>query len=46
MKNFVIGLVIGWTAAFWYYTQGDYVRAVAANLWARASAPGAPIANH
>ena len=43
MKNFVIGLVIGWTAAYWYYTQGDYVRAVAANLWARASAPGTAV---
>ena len=39
MKNFLLGLALGWAAAFWYYTQGDYVRAVAADVWARASAP-------
>ncbi len=38
MKNFVIGLLIGWAAAYWYYTQSDYLRAVAADMWARASA--------
>ena len=39
MKNLVIGLLIGWAAAYWYYTQGEYVHNVAVNMWAHASAP-------
>jgi hypothetical protein len=39
MKNLVIGLLIGWAAAYWYYTQGEYLHAVATNMWAHASAP-------
>ena len=39
MKNFVLGLLIGWVAAYWYYTQADYVRDVASIFWTRASAP-------
>jgi hypothetical protein len=39
VKNFLMGLVIGWAAAFWYYTQGDYVREVAAHTWSVLSAP-------
>ena len=39
MKNFLIGLALGWAAAYWYYTQGEYLHAVAVGMWARASAP-------
>jgi hypothetical protein len=37
VKNFVLGLLIGWVAAYWYYTQRDYVRDVASVFWTRAS---------
>ena len=39
MKNFLAGLLLGWAAAYWYYTQSAYVREVASILWTRASAP-------
>ena len=32
-------LALGWAAAYWYYTQGEYLHAVAVGMWARASAP-------
>jgi hypothetical protein len=31
--------LLGWLAAFWYYTQGDYVRDLVSGIWQRASAP-------
>jgi hypothetical protein len=40
-KNFWAGLLIGVAATYWYFTQGDYMRAVVASYWARASAPPA-----
>ena len=43
MKNFLIGLLLGWSAAYWYYARSDYVREIAWELWDRASAsPSAP----
>jgi len=39
VKNFVLGLLLGWAAAYWYYTQSDYVRDVASTFWTHASAP-------
>ncbi len=39
MKNFLIGLLFGWAVAFWYYTQGDFVRDVAWRAWTVVSAP-------
>jgi hypothetical protein len=41
MRNFVFGLLLGWLATYWYLTQGDFVQAAIADLWARASAPPA-----
>ena len=43
MRNFLAGLLIGWLATYWYFTQGEYVRSLAWELWARASAPS-PVA--
>ena len=42
MKNFLIGLLLGWTAAYWYYARSDDVREVVADVWTRASASPAP----
>jgi hypothetical protein len=39
VRNFLAGLLLGTLATYWYFTQGDYVRAVTWSLWARASAP-------
>ena len=39
MKNFLVGLLLGWVAAYWYYTQSEYVRDVTSDVWTRASAP-------
>ena len=39
MRNFLAGLLLGVLATYWYFTQGDYARAVVALYWARASAP-------
>jgi len=39
VKSFWVGLLIGVVVTFWYFTQGDYVRALVASSWARASAP-------
>ena len=39
MRNFWAGVLLGVAAAYWYCTQGDHVRVVAASWWARASAP-------
>ena len=44
-RSFWAGLLIGVMATYWYFTQGDYVRAVVALYWARASAPPHPIAH-
>ena len=41
MRNFWAGLLIGVLATYWYFTQGNYVRALAASWWAQASAPPA-----
>ena len=38
-RSFWAGLLLGVMATYWYFTQGDYVRAVVATYWARASAP-------
>ena len=38
-RSFWAGLLLGVMATYWYFTQGDYVRAVVASYWARASAP-------
>jgi hypothetical protein len=39
VKNFLIGLLLGWAAAFWYYTQGDYLRGIGSRAWDVVSAP-------
>jgi hypothetical protein len=41
MKNFLAGLLLGWLASYWYFTQADYVRGLVNSYWARASAPPA-----
>ena len=41
MRNFLAGLLLGWLASYWYFTQGDYVRYLVRYYWARASAPPA-----
>ena len=41
MKNFLAGLLLGWLASYWYFTQGEYVRGLVNYYWARASAPPA-----
>ena len=41
MRNFLVGLLLGWLFTAWYYTQGDTARLLAADLWARVSAPTA-----
>ena len=46
MRNFLVGLLLGWAASYWYYTQGDYVRAVVGDVWARASAPPPGAVHH
>jgi hypothetical protein len=37
----VAGLLLGWLAAYWYFTQGDYFRYLVHYYWTRASAPPA-----
>jgi len=39
VKNFILGLLLGSLATYAYFTQGEYVRSVVWELWARASAP-------
>ena len=39
MRRFWVGLLIGVAVTYWYFTGGDYARAVVASFWARASAP-------
>ena len=38
-RSFWAGLLLGVVATYWYFTQGDHVRAMVAAWWARASAP-------
>ena len=45
MRSFWGGLLVGILVTYWYFTQGDYVRALAASLWTRASA-APPYAQH
>jgi hypothetical protein len=45
VRNFLAGLLLGVLATYWYFTQGDYTRAVVASYWARASAPPHPVAH-
>jgi len=39
VKNFMTGLLLGWLATYWYFTQGAFVRGMVDDFWARASAP-------
>lgn len=39
MRNFVLGLLLGCLATYWYLTQGDSLRATIGDLWEQASAP-------
>lgn len=39
MKGFWAGLLVGVVGTYWYFTQGDRMRAIAESLWARATAP-------
>ena len=39
MRNFVLGLVLGVLATYWYLTQGDSLRLAVEELWERASSP-------
>jgi hypothetical protein len=39
VRNFLAGLVLGWLGAYWYYTQGDYVRSLVSDVWQHASEP-------
>ena len=38
MRNFMVGLMLGWLASYFYFTQTDYARAVINDLWTRVSA--------
>jgi hypothetical protein len=43
MKNFLVGVLLGSTATYWYLTTGSQVREMVHELWGRASsAPVAP----
>ncbi len=44
MRNFLMGLLLGWLATYCYLTQGDFVRQTVADVWDRVSAP--PLARH
>lgn len=37
MKDFVVGLLLGLLAMYWYLTQGDTIRMAVESMWARAS---------
>ena len=39
MRTFLAGLLLGWFATYWYYTQGEDLRLIAMRMWTRASAP-------
>ena len=41
MKNFLTGLLLGWLATYWYFTEGDYFRMAMSDFWQRASSPPA-----
>jgi hypothetical protein len=41
MRNFVLGLLLGWLATYAYLTQGEALQAAIGDLWDRASAPPA-----
>jgi hypothetical protein len=42
MRGFIVGVIVGWATATWYYAQTDVLRTLAVNLWSEASAPSAP----
>jgi hypothetical protein len=39
MKGFWAGLLVGVVTTYFYFTQGDNMRAIAESLWARATTP-------
>jgi hypothetical protein len=39
MMRFLMGVVVGWAAANWYYTNGESVTALFDQMWENASAP-------
>ena len=41
MRNFVLGLLLGWLATYAYLTQGEALQTAIGDLWDRASAPPA-----
>ena len=45
MRSFWGGLLVGILVTYWYFTQGDYVRALAGSWWTRAAA-APPYAQH
>lgn len=43
MRNFLLGLVLGVLATYWYLTQADSLRTRLADLWDWASSPPAAV---
>ncbi len=44
MRNFLMGLLLGTLATYWYLTSANQLRAMIQDLWDRASSP--PAATH
>jgi hypothetical protein len=41
VKNFLVGLLLGVLATYWYLVEADYARSLVSEWWERASSPPA-----